>query len=134
MSKIAVHIACWLLSIPLSMQDRTKLVAKILESVNAVPLDSIFEEKADGTLLMYGKIVEHELAGRLREGAKAAMTNTTFKVIREQVASVAGTRGVSQGTTPEALLFYRAALWWGKQENEYLAMLAGIRIDAEDIE
>ena len=44
---------------------------------------------------------------------------------QQQVAAIAGKRGVVEGDTPEKLYFYRAALWYGLMEQELYEKLSG---------
>jgi hypothetical protein len=123
-ASIGVQLACFLLKLPLNMRQRTRLVGAILDSNNAVSLNDLIIVDSAGRLIVGGEIVDHELAVKLRDGARYALDNQTLKIVREQVAATAGKRGVSEGDTPEKLYFYRAALWWGKKEDELLTMLA----------
>lgn len=124
MRSLAVKLACLLLKMNLNIQQRTKLVGAILDTNNAVPLKDIIVFHADGNLYIKGERVDHEKAVKLREGALMALDNYTRTIVLEQVASVAGKRGVAEGDTPEKLYFYRAALWWGMLEQEILEKLA----------
>ena len=126
MSRIAVKIACWLLKLPLSIEERTMLIGAILDRLEAVPLSNIITvREGDGAMIVNGKVIDHEAAVQLRAGARAALNNVTRKMVHEQVAVVAGTRGVVQGTTPEKLYFYRAALWCLRTEEQIYRTLAG---------
>lgn len=123
MTGIAVTLACWLLKRSLPLQQRTRLLGAILDGLNAVPLQNIIANE-DGRLMLNGVPADLEKVAQLREGAKRALDNPTRKLIREQVASVAGTRGVVEGDTPEKLYFYRAALWWALTEEELYKQLS----------
>ena len=109
------------------MQQRTKLVGAILDANNAVPLSDIFTVGADGSMFIKGIKVDYDKATQLKASADMALDSAARSVITEQVAAIAGKRGVSEGDTPEKLYFYRAALWWGMQEQQYLETLAGRR-------
>lgn len=124
MSWIGVKLACYLLKIPLSMKQRTSLVCAVLDGLDAVPLYDLIEFRADGVLLINGVQADHDKVVKLRESARAVLNNEALALIREQVASISGRRGVSEGDSPEKLYFYRAALWWGGQEYEMLNRLA----------
>lgn len=121
---LGVHLACFLLKLPLNMAQRTRLVGAMLASNNAVPLKDVIEHLPDGSLVINGRLVDYDVAAQLREGARAALDNQTLKLVDEQVAVVAGKRGVQEGDTPEKLYFYRAALWWGGYSRELLEKLA----------
>lgn len=124
MRSLAVKLACFLLKLNLNIQQRTKLVGAILDTNNAVPLRDIITFQEDGSMYIRGERIDHEKAVKLREGALMALDNYTRAIVLEQVASVAGRRGVAEGDTPEKLYFYRAALWWGMLEQEILEKLA----------
>lgn len=79
----------------------------------------------DGSLYVEGKIVDYEKAIQLKASARAALGNNARKLVQEQIAAIAGHRGIVEGDTPEKLYFYRAALWWGLQEEELYRMLIG---------
>lgn len=124
MSDIAVHFACWLLKLPLNIQQRTKLIGTILKRIEAVPLTEVIKVK-DGHLFIDGKMVDYDKAVKVRESARAMQNNQARKMVREQIAVLAGTRGVVEGDTPEKLYFYRAALWSMLQEEELYSQLVG---------
>lgn len=125
MQTLAVTIACYLLKLPLSLKNRTRLVSAILDRLNAVPLQSIINFRDDGALLVDGKSLTYEQAKALQESAKAMQDSYAREIVREQVAYIAGTRGVTEGDTPEKLYFYRAAMWSMLQEDELYRALAG---------
>lgn len=126
MSWLAIKLACFLLKLPLSLRERTRLTGAILDGLDAAPLRNLIEVRSDGVLLIEGKPIDYEKAAQLRESARAMLNNQAHVLVREQVASIAGRRGVAEGDTPEKLYFYRAALWWGGQEEEFYSILAGL--------
>ncbi len=121
---LGVQLACFLLKLPLTLQQRTKLVGAILESNNAVPLKEVITFAHDGSMIIEDEHIDFEKAIQIRESARAALDNTARKYVQNQVAAVAGRRGVAEGDTPEKLYFYRAALWWGGMEQELYEKLA----------
>lgn len=124
MSNIAVHLACWLLKLPLNIQQRTKLIGAVLDRLDAVPLDEVIKVH-DGNLFIQGEQVDYDKASKVRESAHAMLNNQAHQLVREQVAVLAGTRGVVEGDTPEKLYFYRAAIWSMLQQEELYSQLAG---------
>lgn len=124
MRGIAVYLACLLLKQPLTLQQRTRLVGAILESNNAVPLSDVITVGQDGTMVIENRRIDLEKAIQIRESARAVLENEARKYVQNQVASIAGKRGVAEGDTPEKLYFYRAALWWGRMEQEIYEKLA----------
>lgn len=124
MRGIAVRLACLLLKQPLTLQQRTRLVGAILESNNAVPLSDVITLDQDGTMVIENKRIDLEKAIQIRESARGVLENEARKYVQNQVASIAGKRGIAEGDTPEKLYFYRAALWWGRMEQEIYEKLA----------
>lgn len=124
MRGIAVRLACLLLKQPLTLQQRTRLVGAILESNNAVPLTDVISVGQDGTMVIENKRIDLEKAIQIRESARGVLENEARKYVQNQVASIAGKRGIAEGDTPEKLYFYRAALWWGRMEQEIYEKLA----------
>lgn len=124
MRGIAVRLACLLLKQPLTLQQRTRLVGAILESNNAVPLSDVITLDQDGTMVIENKRIDLEKAIQIRESARGVLENEARKYVQNQVAAIAGKRGIAEGDTPEKLYFYRAALWWGRMEQEIYEKLA----------
>lgn len=124
MRGFAVYLACLLLKQPLTLQQRTRLVGAILESNNAVPLTDVITVGQDGTMVIENRRIDLEKAMQIRESARGVLENEARKYVQNQVASIAGKRGVAEGDTPEKLYFYRAALWWGRMEQEIYEKLA----------
>ena len=125
MRTLGVYLACYLLKLPLNVKQRTKLVCAMLDTNNAVPLAEIFKIEADGKLYVRGEEVDYDKAVKLRESADMALNSSALELVNEQVASIAGKRGIAEGDSPDKLIFYRAALWWGGLQQEYLELLAG---------
>ncbi len=123
MSKIAVRFACWLLKLPLSLENRTRLTCAILEGLDAVPLSEIITRDVNGNLMIGGEYPEQDTINKLYESARGILNNPARKLVREHVRGLAGTRGVAQGDTPEKLYFYRAALWYSDTEQQMLEEL-----------
>lgn len=121
---IVVYLVTWLLKLPLSLRARTRLIGAILDRIEALPLADIIKEKG-GVLYVDGMPVDMDMAVKLREGAKLMLHNSARRIVYQQVASIAGKRGVVEGDTPEKLYFYRAALWWGLTEEDIYKQLAG---------
>ena len=128
----AVHLACFLLKLPLTIQQRTKLVCAVLDANNAVPLTDILTEGKGVGLVLNGEPLGYDKSIQLRNSARVALNNQALGHIRNQVASIAGRRGIAEGDTPEKLIFYRAALWYGKMELEVLNSLAALSESSEE--
>lgn len=124
LSTIGVWLATKLLQLPLTMQQRTKLVGAMLDGLNAVPIQDVIEVK-EGRMYVEGKPIDYEKSVILRDAARAMRGNQARELVRDQIAAEAGKRGIVQGDTPEKLYFYRAALWSMQAEQELYEALAG---------
>ena len=124
MTALVVRLIGWLMRRPLSTAERNAIVIHILGSLNAVPLSAIIETDAQGQLLIEGKPVDVERGVVLMRHAQMARSNKALNLIRTQVQYEAFLGAGHTARTPEDLLFYRAAIWWGQREDHYLALLA----------
>ena len=125
MGALAVKIACFLLRYSrLSLNHRTVLISRILEGLEAIPLQELITFDDAGTLYINGEKVDYEQAKKLSDSAQVMLDSYSRKIIKEHVLSVAGKRGVVEGTTPEQLYFYRVAIWCLLKEEEWLYILA----------
>ena len=126
MRALLVRIVCYLLKVELTTQQKTRLIGAILDTSNAVPLSEVITFGQNGMIYVQGKLIDQEKAIQLRESARLLINNGAMNLIYEQVRHIAGTRGVAEGDTPEKLVFYRAALWWGEKELETIVRLASL--------
>ena len=108
----------------LPKEDRVFLTNLMLESLNVVRIRDIIRVQADGTLEVNGQSLDFESSIRLREGARMLSESQVRKFLQDSVAFRAIQLGVHKALTPEELIFSKAALWWGEQENELLKILA----------
>lgn len=74
---------------------------------------------------MNGNALEYEQARLLRESALATLNSTARNIVRKQVEYLAVTHGIHKAETPEQMLFSKAALWYGQEEDKVLRVLAG---------
>jgi hypothetical protein len=75
-------------------------------------------------MLINGKYVEVDKILQLRDSARVVLENKAFKLIREQVVFTAVALGVHTVETERQMLFARAAIWFGQQEEKFLQALA----------
>lgn len=108
----------------LGSDERNLLTALLLEGLQARPLADILYIDEDKQLIVNGKPADMEQMRLLHGHARAALDNKTLSLIREQVAILASIGGAVKAAKVEDLIFYRAALWWGQQEDFYLKLLA----------
>ena len=95
----------------------------MLTELEAIPLRDMIQVE-NNRLFVDGRQVDYDKAVNLQHSAKALLDNPVRSLIRDQVASIAGRRGIVEGDTPEKLFFYRAAIWWGMTEQELIKALA----------
>lgn len=110
----------------LSIEQRNKIVIHILISVQALPIYDIISTNDDGTMLINGVPLDVEKAKQLRESAKAALNNVSLKVINQQTLFTAVALGVHTVESEKQMLFSRAAIWFGQQQEKHLKTLAGM--------
>lgn len=121
---LATRLLEWLMRRPLTIGQRNQVVIHILGSLKAVPLSAIITTDEDGRLCIEGKPVDVELGRVLMNHARAAQENKALNLIRKQVQFEAFLGAAHKATTPEDLLFYRAAIWFGQRIELYLAQLS----------
>ena len=113
----------------LDVRERNLLTSAVLDRIGALPLRDIISVNEQGFLLVNGVLLEPTQAQVLREEAKKALANKANKLVWDQVRYSAFVGGVSQGASPEDILFYRTAIWNGEQVRNYLRVLAGDVVD-----
>lgn len=120
--KLVMH---FLRKTDLSVENRSVLTTCLLDKLAALPLSDMI--KTDGqNLIVNGRIMNAETVRRLRESARAAQANIALRFVHEQVLYAAVVHGVHKLEKTEQSFFSRAAIWWGQQEKQNLAVLAGV--------
>lgn len=122
--KLIIKLTIFLLKKDLSEASRNKLITCILDKLYVLPLKEIIVRDEQGTFLVSGKPLELEKLMILRESARSALQSVALKLINEQVLFNAVTIGVHRVEKPEQLMFSRAAIWWGQQQDSLLKLLA----------
>ncbi len=126
LEKWAVQFSCFLLEkADLSVVSRNKLSAKIVESLDALPLKEIFKFDEEGNFLVSGKVIGIDEAKILHEHAKLALINKAEILIKDQIAYEAVVNGIHKTNGDLGQLFMRAGLWWEQQREKHLKSLAG---------
>jgi hypothetical protein len=123
MEKLVLKLICRLLKRDWSLASRNRLVGEVMVSVDALPVKDIITER-DGRLYINNKPIELEQAIRLKEGARAILNNSVYKLVKEQVAFQAVTLGFHKAETERQILFGKAAIWHGQQEKVLLELLS----------
>lgn len=109
----------------LTVEDRNSLVIHILERLHALPLSDTIYQDNNGNIIVNGRSLELEDVRALHSHATNALENKALTLIRQQVMYQATTIGLmSKAHSDLDLLFSRAAIWWGQQEQEKLLLLA----------
>ncbi len=108
----------------LSKSDRSLLISAMLNKLVAIPLCDIITIDGNKNLFVNDRLVKKEEQIRLRESASAVLNSKAFQLIRQQVVYATFVQAAHKSTTPDELIFGKAALWWGQQEDIYLKMLA----------
>lgn len=125
MHRLIVKLVIWLLkSSIITLEDRNTLTTSVLDKLTILPMYDIIKVNENGQLLINNRVVDLEKARLLRESALAALNNQSLKAVHEQVLFTAITMGVHNVTTPEQMLFSRAAIWYSQQEITILKTLA----------
>lgn len=125
MYKFFVSFACFLLKKELPLSEKNRLTRAILQNLDALPLEDVFQTNTEGELVVKGKVISPSEVRILQESAASALRNRAFILIREQVIYEALVHGVHKANGDSGQLFMRAALWWEQKQEEKLRSLAG---------
>lgn len=116
-------ISGWLKGTDLSIEERTLLSQAVLKQLGALPIHDVIKVEK-GSLYVNGRLVDEDLRMKLRESARGLLSNQAFQYVRNQVLFGAITHGIHKGGSDIALLFSRAAIWYGQQEDININLLA----------
>ncbi len=108
----------------LSIEDRSLLISAILDKLAAIPLTDIIVFNEEGNLFVNGRKVTNEEQINLRESASAVLNSKAFQLIQQQVVYASFVQAAHTAPTTEHLMFAKAAIWWGQQEDKYLKLLS----------
>lgn len=108
----------------ISATDRSLLITATLTKLAAIPLRDIITADEKGNLFISGRKLDPEEANQLRGSAMRVLQSKAFKLIQEQVVYTTFVYAAHTAATPEQLMFGKAALWWGQQEDKYLKLLS----------
>lgn len=126
MTSKLIQVIVWLLSKSnITITHRIVLTNAVLDKLAVIQSDDILKLDESGTLLLNGNPLEYEQARLLRESALATLNSTARNIVRKQVEYLAVTHGIHKAETPEQMLFSKAALWYGQEEDKVLHVLAG---------
>lgn len=113
----------------LSPEDRSLLITALLKRFAAIPLHDIIYVSENGQLFVNGRKASSDTDQSLRISAERSLGEPALKFVREQVAYLTFVNAGHKASNLDELIFYRAALWWGQQEDKYLKLLAKERHD-----
>lgn len=119
-----VKLIKWLLK-RVDNSHRHELFTHVLEATDALPLHGIIVVDDAGKLLIRGKTLDYEQALLLRESAKAVLNSPAWKLVHEQALYLGVSEGFLKAQSEKHVLFGQAAVWFGQQEKDILAILAG---------
>lgn len=123
MGALVSKLCAWmLLHSSMKVEDKTRITNTFILK-HALPISSIIKYE-DGQLLVNNVVIEKEARLALRESARNTLQSHARKIVLEQVASMAVNLAVHQGTSPDQILFAKAALWSIQEENKLLEQLA----------
>lgn len=109
----------------LSKENRIVLTNAILDKLAVVQSCDILTVESSGKLAINGQPLEYEYARMLSESAKMMLSSTARSVVRKQVEYIAVTHGIHKAETPDQMLFAKAAIWYGQEEDRIYRLLAG---------
>lgn len=124
------QITAWLLRRKkLSVKDKTVLLNAILDTIKAIPLQSLVAQDTNRNIYVMGKRLNDDEAFKLRENAGAVLRSNARKLVQDQVRFAAIDQGYLKSDDPTAALFFKAALWYAQEENAVLEKLADTPVD-----
>lgn len=124
MQKIVVKFTVWLLERKkISLENKSFLIRAILGKLDALPLHGIIEYD-NGSLVVRGKQIDIDDFRILKDSARALKDNRLYGLIQDQILFEAMTLGINS-TNFEQGYFSKAAVWWGRRENEILKLVLG---------
>lgn len=125
-SRIAARFTRFMLNKSnLSIEDRNLLTTCVLDKLAALPLHDMITTNEEGNLLVSGRTLTVDAAGKLRVSAQMALDSYALGLIREQVRYTAITKALHEAQTPEQLMFGKASIWCMSQIDMWLKALAG---------
>lgn len=125
-NRFAIRLVKFLMSRDLTVEERNSLVINILDNLDVLPIHGIIDYNSEGELLLSGRSLDIEKVTQLREASRTALNNVALKLVSDEVLFTAITQGVHKVENPLQMLFYRAAIWYSQQQQEFLKKLAQI--------
>lgn len=124
-SKIVSKLAVWALkSKRLSGEDKVRVTNALYDNLQAIPLRNIVTFNEEGTVMINGKILDLQQSMLFLDSARAMKESFARKMIHDQVLYEAVKMGIHNGLSPEMIIFAKAAIWFGQEENKLLNKIA----------
>lgn len=124
LNKVALKLVKFLLNKELSYEQRNFLTNIILDNLDALPIRGIIETNDDGDIVINGSSLDLEKTIQICDAARIAQSSPILKLIRDQVTYTAIVNGINKAVTPENMNFYKAAVWFGQEEEKIINTLA----------
>lgn len=102
-------------------ENKTQIIAMLLENIGALPIRKMVAWNNFGTLLVNGRPIEGEQLMNFRLNVMALRDNEARKILNDTKKFTAIDYGVHQGLTPEMNTFAKACLFNLQQEEELIA-------------
>lgn len=119
---LAAKLAVLLLkSTRLSGENKMRVTNALLRNIDAVPVADIISYDQQGILLVNGRQLALEQAQSLLQSVEGLHDNYARKLIRTQVQYEAIKLGLHNGLSPDTILFAKAAIWYGEQEDRLIS-------------
>jgi len=109
----------------ITIEQRIILTNAIMDKLAVIQSGDILTVDAQGTLTINGQTLDYEQSRALLESARAMKHSTARNLVRKQVEYLAVQHGIHKAQTPEQMLFSKAAVWWGQEEERLISVLAG---------
>lgn len=130
--KLGIRLATWILKRErFSLEETALFTSFILDKMGALPFRDIITTNEEGILLVRGRSLDIETARLLRDGARGFLDSPVRRFIYDQVLYEAVTLGVHKAEDAKQLVFSRAAIWFGQQEENLARLLAGDATERE---
>lgn len=124
LNKLGLKLVSFLFKRNLTLEQRNELITYIMKDLGSLPIHGIITTSDTGELLIGGSSLDIAKAKQLRESARVALDNVAMKVITQEVLYQAVVGGLHKSRNDFDLYFYRAAIWFGQQQEAHLKVLA----------
>lgn len=105
-------------------EQKTVLMAALLDNIHAMPIKDIVLFNADRTMTINGRKLDIEQAISFSESTIGLKNSYARNIINSQLIYEALKLGTYSGMTPEQIQFSKAALWVIQEENRLIDMVA----------